>query len=132
MYKHLVLIVTLLLICLTVRPVKIAQNTVPEQVTTGTMSLTDRAKNSWVNTVFKKNILLTLSYLAAGESGKKHLSMPANTYQYDVVLKPNEVFAFHSDVLPKYKNKVIKTTNATIMVGKAIQHENSYGSATLY
>lgn len=33
-------------------------------------------------------------------------------FKYEMVLKPNEIFAYHDDFLPEYKGKVTKTTNA--------------------
>ncbi len=60
------------------------------------ISLENRYPVKSVNEVFKYNILHTLDLM--GESG--------------FILKPDETFAFHDDVLPKYKDKVVKTTNA--------------------
>lgn len=77
-------------------------------------SLNKRYEDSFVNGVFKDNILLTIDYI----SGKKieptkidweNLQKP---FQYKLVLKPGETFAFHDDVLPKFQGKISKTTNA--------------------
>ncbi len=59
------------------------------------ISLDRRHDNTFVNSVMRDNILLTLKYMT-----------------YNVTLNPGEVFAFHEDVLPEYKEKTIKTTNA--------------------
>jgi hypothetical protein len=84
------------------------------QLASKQISLEKRYGNSYVNNVFKDNILLNLSYLA-GKVTKKtdidwnEVKKPMN---YKFVLLPNKTFAFHDDVLEKYKNSVVKTTNA--------------------
>ena len=60
------------------------------------ISLNNRYPNESVNEVFKYNIFHTLELM--GES--------------EFILKPDETFAFHDDILPEYKDKVVKTTNA--------------------
>ena len=78
------------------------------------ISLQNRYNNSYVNNVFKHNILLATRY-ATGEKID-----PANIkwekiekpFQSQLVLKPGETFAFHDDVLPQYEGKVDKTTSA--------------------
>lgn len=85
----------------------------PKELASRMISLNDRQPDKWVNGVFKDNILLNLAYL----EGKPHstvvlwdqLEKPS---KYEVKLMPNETFAFHEDVLPEYKGKPIKTTNA--------------------
>lgn len=78
------------------------------------ISLQKRYNNSFVNDVFKDNILLTLSYL----SGKTNKSTTVNwtevtkPFTYQLTLNPDEVFAFHDDVLPQYEGKVKYSTNA--------------------
>lgn len=84
------------------------------QLASHEFSLNKRYENSFVNDVFKDNILLVTAYT----SGQK--VNPANIdwnklekpFQYNLVLKPGETFAFHDDVLPKYQGKVTKTTNS--------------------
>lgn len=72
-------------------------------------SLNDRYPDPWVSNVFKYNILLTLSYLDGnGQNPEK-----AGTHSF--TLQPGEVFAFHKEVLPEYKGKVVKTMNADFM-----------------
>lgn len=58
-------------------------------------SLENRYDNSFVNEVFKYNILLTLKYMG-------------NSF----TLKPGEAFAFHDQILPEFQGSVVKTTNA--------------------
>ncbi len=70
--------------------------TVPDHIlATHQISLENRYGNKWVNDIFKENILLTLS-----------------RFNYEFKLQPNETFAFHDDVLPKYQGRVVKTTNS--------------------
>ena len=68
------------------------------------MSLENRQSNKWVNQVFKDNILLNLSYMSGQEV--------KNPFQYEFKLEPNKTFAFHDDVEDKYKQNLVKTTNA--------------------
>jgi hypothetical protein len=78
------------------------------------MPLTDRYGNAYVNNVFKDNILLTLAYMT-GRVRKtpdidwQELEKPS---QYEVILRPGEVFAFHDDVIQSYNNMHVVTTNA--------------------
>ncbi|MGH7246308.1 MAG: VanW family protein [Candidatus Levyibacteriota bacterium] len=77
-------------------------------------SLEDRYGNSFVNNVFKDNILLAVTYatnkhVSAQEINWKQIENP---FHKTIALKPGETFAFHDDVLPQYNGKVEKTTNA--------------------
>lgn len=78
-------------------------------------SLDKRYNNSFVNNVFRDNILLTLNY-AAGKKLNPAAGIDwkdvAKQSQYKIILKPGETFAFHNDVLPEYQGKVTKFTNA--------------------
>src|SRR3990167_3403415 len=77
-------------------------------------SLNERYGNTFVNDVFKDNILLTIDYLT-GEtkpSNKVNWKNVDKPFTHKLVLKPGETFAFHDDVLPQYVGKVTKTTNA--------------------
>ncbi len=77
-------------------------------------SLEDRYNNSYVNDVFKDNILLTLHYMAGSVKGKSDISWEnvEKPYKYEFTLNPGEGFAFHDQILPEYKEVVVKTTNA--------------------
>lgn len=77
-------------------------------------SLEDRYDNSFVNGVFKDNILLTLKYLDGSVKGKGDISWPEieKPFYSEFTLSPGEAFAFHDQILPEYKNSVVKTTNA--------------------
>jgi len=78
------------------------------------ISLSDRSSNASVNTVFKENILLTISYLFKEQKEGKTVNWEAvnKPFHYDLVLQPHQMFAFHDDVLPQYKNENVITTNA--------------------
>lgn len=77
-------------------------------------SLADRYSNSYVNTIFDQNILLTLAYMR----GVVKNGEPVNwehvkaDFTYTMVLQPGKTFAFHDDVLPQYRNSLVATTNA--------------------
>lgn len=77
-------------------------------------SLEKRYGNSYVNGVFKDNILLTIDYLSGKVTDSKEINWSdiGKPFQYKMVLKPGETFAFHDDVLPEYAGKVTKTSNA--------------------
>lgn len=73
-------------------------------------SLEKRYSNTYVNDVFKDNILLNVAYI----EGKMKVSASPEwkavqkPFTGSIELKPNETFAFHNDVLPEYKNKPVK------------------------
>lgn len=77
-------------------------------------SMAKRYNNDFVNGVFRDNILLTLEYLSGDKINPKGINwQDVNKPKvYKLTLKPGETFAFHDDVLPEYKNKVDKTSNA--------------------
>jgi len=77
-------------------------------------SMEDRYNVPSVNKVFKDNILLTLKYLdgsvkAKGDISWSEIEKPFHT---EFTLKPGEGFAFHDQVLPQFKDLVVKTTNS--------------------
>lgn len=82
------------------------------------LNLDNRQPDPWVNEVFADNIVLTLRYLAS--QGDTLQGRPANerdfkkireSFEISFTLQPGETFAFQGDVLPEFKDKVIKTTN---------------------
>jgi len=78
------------------------------------MSLNNRYGNSYVNGVFKDNILLSLAYMDGRVQNKSdinwnELKKPST---YKIELHQGEVFAFHEYILPAYKDKRVVTTNA--------------------
>lgn len=83
--------ITALTILFSAQPVVVKANKPLAQVN---YSLSNRYGNTYVNDVFKENILLTTKYTG------------------NFSLKPGQSFAFHDAVLEKYKNKVVVTTNS--------------------
>jgi hypothetical protein len=81
---------------------------------TKSFSLEDRYGNTYVNDVFKDNILLTLAYLGGSVKAKGDISWDKVTspFNYEFTLLPGQEFAFHDQILPEYKGNVVKTTNA--------------------
>ncbi len=79
-----------------------------------TMSLETRYGDKFVNDVFKDNILLTLAYLSGKTTGVSEINWTEirKPFQYEMVLKPGEVFAFHENILPEYRGKLVKTIHA--------------------
>ncbi len=77
-------------------------------------SLENRYAVASVNTVFKDNILLTLHYMSGDIKAKNQISWDniEKPFQYTFTLQPNEKFAFHDGLLPKYEKGLVKTTNA--------------------
>lgn len=78
------------------------------------MSLQNRYENKFVNDVFKNNILLNLAYLGNRVYSKSDIKWEQilEPSHYEFKLEPNKTFAFHSDVQEKYKDSLVKTTNA--------------------
>lgn len=78
------------------------------------MPLNDRYGNAFVNDVFKDNILLTMNYMEETVKSKNDISWDKveNPFHYEFTLDKGAVFAFHDQVLPEYKDLVVKTTNA--------------------
>lgn len=78
------------------------------------LSLDNRYGDTFVNNVFKDNILLNLAYMdgrvtKAGDINWDEITKP---FQFEFRLEPNKTFAFHGDVEDKYKDSLVKTTNA--------------------
>lgn len=77
-------------------------------------SLEKRYNDSFVNEVFKDNILLTIKYLTGDKINPKKINFEdvRKPFEYKLILEPGDTFAFHDDVLPEYDGKVARTTNA--------------------
>lgn len=87
----------------------------PEVHTLGSreFSLEKRYPDKWVSGIFKDNILLNIAYLRGIVHGSEiNWSEIEKPFHYEFRLKKEEVFAFHDDVLPNYRGKVVKTTGA--------------------
>jgi hypothetical protein len=77
-------------------------------------SMNDRYDNSFVNEVFKDNILLTLNFMSDVVKSKAEINWDKVTApsNYQFSLTPGQGFAFHDKELPQYSQSVVKTTNA--------------------
>lgn len=95
---------------LPVRTVLVKHSTLAQK----TMSLNNRYGNSYVNGVFKDNILLSLAYMDGRVRNKSEINWNQleKPSSYKIELHQGEVFAFHEYILPVYKSKRIVTTNA--------------------
>lgn len=78
------------------------------------MSLNDRQPNKWVDSIFKDNILLNMSYMEGKINNPTRIDWQKveEPFHYEFTLAPNQTFAFHNDVLNQYQGKVSQTTNA--------------------
>lgn len=78
------------------------------------ISLEKRYENKFVNDVFKDNILLNMAYLRGTIAKKEDIDWEDidSPFSYKFVLHSGQSFAFHEDVFPKYKESLVKTTNA--------------------
>lgn len=83
-------------------------------LSTHEMSLANRQRDNFVNGVFRDNILLNIAYMAGKINNPGYINWDEirKPFSYKITLDPGEVFAFHDDVLSKYKGKISKTTNA--------------------
>ena len=79
-----------------------------------TISLEKRYEDRFVNDVFKDNILLNTAYFSGKVTKKENINWNdvKKPFKYRFTLMPNKTFAFHEDVLEKYKDSVSLTTNA--------------------
>ncbi len=86
----------------------------PEVLSERQFSLSDRYDNSYVNGVFKDNILLNVAYLAGKITSPDQINWNniEKPFEYKFTLEPGKTFAYHDDVLAKYDGKVTQTTNA--------------------
>lgn len=79
-----------------------------------TYSMEERYNVPSVNHVFKDNILLTLKYMDGSVKVKNDISWPdvEKPFHSEFSLNPGEGFAFHDQILPEYKDLIVKTTNS--------------------
>lgn len=92
-------------------------NPIPFQgniVTSHEISLEDRYPVKSVSDVFKDNILLNLAYMRGAVQTNNKITWDEVTrpFHYEFKLNPNETFAYHDDILPEYKDSLVKTTQA--------------------
>lgn len=91
-----------------------AAKTSPAVLASRSLPLNDRYSNTFVNDVFKDNILLTLNYMNGQVKSAKDVSwnkVEADAH-YEFTLKPGEEFAFHDQVLPDRAKSLVGTTHA--------------------
>lgn len=92
----------------------VAETHSQEVIASREISMENRYRVPSVNKIFKENILLNIAYLdgrvtSAGNINWDEVNKP---FHSQFTLKPNQTFAFHSAVLPEYKDKVVITTKA--------------------
>jgi hypothetical protein len=77
-------------------------------------SLEDRYANTFVDDVFKDNILLTLAYMDSSVKDKADISWSQveAPFHYEFTLEPGQEFAFHDKTLPDFSKNIVQTTNA--------------------
>lgn len=85
-----------------------------ETLSSRTISLSNRNADPFVNEVFKDNILLNISYMAGKVQNASQINWKEvqNPFLYEFTLNPGEAFAFHDDVLPEFRGRVVKTGNS--------------------
>lgn len=85
-----------------------------EELSRRTFSVENRYDNEFVKSVFKDNILLNLHYLAGTVTNKEDIvwAEVQKPFLYEFTLNPGEGFAYHDQILPQYKEKIVKTTNS--------------------
>lgn len=77
------------------------------------ISLENRYSVKSVSDVFKDNILLNLAYMDNKITSKNiNWDEVKKPFQYEFRLNPGETFAYHDDILPEYKDSLVKTTQA--------------------
>lgn len=76
--------------------------------------LENRNADRFVSDVMKDNILLNAAYMSGKVTSKKDVNWDTirKPFVYEFTLNPGQVFAYHDQVLPEYRGKVVKTTNA--------------------
>ena len=97
--------------------VSTVQNIPPQKenvLSSRTISLENRYPSQRVSDVFKDNILLNLAYLDGRVDSAQDINWAEidNSFRSEFTLQPNETFAYHDAVLPRFDGKVVKTTEA--------------------
>ncbi len=82
-------------------------------LTSHEISLKDRYPVPSVSDVFQDNILLNLAYMRGIVQDNKITWDEVNKpFHCEFRIDPNKTFAFHDDVLPEYKDSLVRTTQA--------------------
>lgn len=92
-----------------------------EVIAQESLDLTSRDQDSWVSEIMADNIRLTLYYLKGDVDGEIDWDEVREPFSVSFTLKPGEVFAFHDDVLPEFKEKVVKTTGASFQADEGFK-----------
>ena len=89
------------------------------------ISMENRYGNSFVNGVFKNNILLTLYYLSGRKipQGYVDWNIVDKPFTYKFTLKKGQTFAFHDTVLADYAGHVALTTHAHFNSAEGFQSD---------
>jgi len=101
------------------------------------LDLTSRLPNSFGSEVFADNILLAIHFLKGDVSdlkSKDKISGPEDVdwdkarkpFEASFVLKPGEVFAYHKNVLPEFKDPVV-TMNSRFFVDEGYKSLSGLG-----
>lgn len=81
-----------------------------------TLDLTIREPNPYANQVFTDNILLSLHYLKGDvDNPKINWEKVRQPFEVSFTLKPGEVFSFHGNVLPEFKDPVVTMNSRFFM-----------------
>lgn len=78
------------------------------------MSLSTRYKVPFVNEAMKKNILLNLAYFAGKINSGDKIDWPEveKPFRFDILLHPQDIFAYHDDVPQEYKTRLVNKNTA--------------------
>ncbi|MFC1711422.1 VanW family protein [Patescibacteria group bacterium] len=94
-----------------------------EILATQKLNLDNRYDGSFVNQVFKDNIILSLHYLGGREKDKtvdwEEIRKPG---LFAFTLNPGEVFAFHANVLPEYEEMLVQTMNSNFFADEGYKN----------
>lgn len=95
----------------------VVQNIIPAQpviMASKELDMTYRYRVPSVSEVFKDNILLNIAYLDGRVSKAQDIKWDKVTepFHSEFTLNPNQSFAFHDAILPRYQDKVVITTKA--------------------
>lgn len=96
------------------KAVSIVSPVVPtKELASHEFSLEKRYGDSWVNGVFKKNILLTIAYGRRLVTAGKPVdwNVVDQPFHWSLELPAGKVLTYHDTVLPKYRDEAVPLTN---------------------
>lgn len=96
------------------------------------LNLTNRIPNyPYGNQIFADNILLSLHYLKGDVWDDKEKDIDwekiRQPFEVSFTLNPGEAFAFHNNLLPRYKDSVVLTGNSRFFVEDGYKSLNGLG-----